>query len=145
MKFSATEIRNYNKSVLKNPFVMSYKCMMTKESEICEIMKLTSETPMVHMVSYIHLDKVFPFKEGDSINYSRHEIDELTSDIVKRILEKYGYRMLNILDVDVYVKAIHQRYRQNVMTYVAIFNSEKKLYKSIREQALLRCYHFKLK
>lgn len=50
--------------------------------------------------------------------------------------------MLNILDVDVYVKAIHQRYRQNVMTYVAIFNSEKKLYKSISEQAPFKMLPF---
>ena len=74
--------------------------MMTKESEMCEVMKLTSEMPIVHMVSHIHLDKVFPIKEGGSINYSRHEVDELISDIVKRILEKYGYRMLNILNLN---------------------------------------------
>ena len=106
------------------------------------VMKLTSEMPIVHMVSHIHLDKVFPIKEGGSINYSRHEVDELISDIVKRILEKYGYRMLNILNVDVYVKAIHQRYRQNAMTYVSMFHSEKKLYKLISEQAQYKMLPF---
>lgn len=142
MKISTAEIKKYNESVLENPFVMSYRCMMTKESEMCEVMKLTSEMPIVHMVSHIHLDKVFPIKEGGSINYSRHEVDELISDIVKRILEKYGYRMLNILNVDVYVKAIHQRYRQNAMTYVSMFHSEKKLYKLISEQAQYKMLPF---
>lgn len=142
MKIPSKEIEKYNRSVIENPFVMSNGCMMAKESQMCEVMKLTSETPIVHMVSHIHLDKVFPIKESESINYSRHEIDELISDIVKRILEKYGYRMLNILKVDVYVKAIHQRYRQNAMTYVAMFHSEKKLYKLVREQAQYKLLPF---
>ncbi len=142
MKIPTAEVDKYNKSVLENPFVMSYGCMMTKEGQICDIMELTSETPIVHMVSHIHLDKVFPIKDGGSINYSRHEIDELISEIVKRILEKYGYRMLNILDVDVYVKAIHQRYRQNAMTYVSMFHSEKKIYKLISEQAQYKMLPF---
>ena len=145
MKIPTAEIKKYNKSVLENPFVMSYGCMLTKESQMCEVMKLTSETPIVHMVSRIHLDKVFPIKEGGSINYSRHEIDELISEIVKRILKKYGYRMLNILEVDTYVKAIHERYRQNAMTYVAMFHSEKELYKLICAKAQYRMLPFPTK
>ena len=83
------------------------------------------------MVQPVYLDVLFPEEESDSFNYERHKIDETLKFIVNKIIKERSYRFLNILDIDIYVRAIHKRYKENAKYYIGILNNQKELYEDI--------------
>lgn len=81
----------------------------------------------MYMFSRIKLNNIFPIKDT-GIDYHRHETDNILRKQVEKIIKRYGYKFINVLDVDIYVSAIHERYKNNVYSVIALFNKEKELY-----------------
>ena len=42
------------------------------------------------------------------------ETDDILRKQVEKIIERYGYKFINVLDADIYVSAMHDTYINNV-------------------------------
>ncbi len=125
------DVEDYNNAALVNPFLIAQNCILANEDSMCNVMESISKNPITFMVQPVYLDVLFPEEESDSFNYERHKIDETLKFIVNKIIKERSYRFLNILDIDIYVRAIHKRYKENAKYYIGILNNQKELYEDI--------------
>ena len=121
------ELEKYNKSIMENPIFVANNTVLAKVEDLISVLEATSKHPLIHMVSRITLNNIFPIKDT-GIDYHRHETDNILKKQVEKIIKQYGYKFINVLDVDIYVSAIHERYKYNVYSVMALFNKEKELY-----------------
>ena len=131
-QISTEEIEKYNNSIMENPFILANNTVLSRVSDFISLIEETSENPLIYMVSRIKLSNIFPIKETD-INFDKHEADNILKKQVEKIIRKYGYKFLNILDEEIYVTAIHKRYISNVSSCIAIFNKDKELYYLLKD------------
>ena len=131
-------IELFNKDVLDNIFLIANMCVITRTQQYVEGMELVSSNPLGSMVGRVSLDKLFPMDEKLVFDIEKHDVDKLTTTIIKNIKSEYGYRFLNILDTDIYVKALHRRMIQNAKFSFSFFNKTKDLYDIV--QAKLKKY-----
>ncbi|MBJ8349494.1 hypothetical protein [Streptococcus zalophi] len=121
------EVEKFNKSVMNNPIILANNCVISKVEDMVSVMKEVSKSALIHMVSRITISPIFPMKDT-GINFDKHETDIILKTQVEKIVQKYGYKFLNTLDIEVYVSAIHKRYKDNTNLCITIFNKEKELY-----------------
>lgn len=126
------EVEKYNKSIMENPIIVANSTILAKVDDLISVLEETSEHPLIYMVSRIMLNNIFPIKDT-GINLDRHETDNILKKQVEKIIERYGYKFINLLDVDIYVSAIHERYKNNVYSIIALFEKEKELYELLEE------------
>lgn len=126
------ELEKYNKSIMENPIIVANSTILAKVDDLISVLEETSEHPLIYMVSRIMLNNIFPIKDT-GINLDRHETDNILKKQVEKIIERYGYKFINLLDVDIYVSAIHERYKNNVYSIIALFEKEKELYELLEE------------
>lgn len=131
-QISTEEVEKYNNSIMENPFILANNTVLSRVSDFISLIEETSENPLIYMVSRIKLSNIFPIKETD-INFDKHEADNILKKQVEKIIRKYGYKFLNILDEEIYVTAIHERYISNVSSCIAIFNKDKELYYLLKD------------
>lgn len=124
----------YNESILENPFVVAQNSMLVSDDEICNAMESVSEQALTYMVSRYQIDRVYPMKMKQSINYERHDVDRMLKEIVERIKDERGYRLLNVLETDTYINAIHENYEYKALSFAAMFHMDKELYQMIQEK-----------
>ena len=127
------DIENYNVALLLNPLRIAQKCMLSNE-EMCEVMENASEHAILYMFTAMHLSPIYPIK-GNAINYERHDVDIMLKKTVENIRRENAYKFLNLLDTDVYVAAIHERYRDTALTTATMFNEEEKVYCLLQQAA----------
>lgn len=123
----AEEVEKYNTRVIENPIFLASDSIITKVEDMISVMEVESKNALIHLVSKINISHIFPIKDV-GVNFERHETDNLLKSQVEKILNKYGYKFLNLLDVEKYVSALHQRYIKNLTFAVSVFNREKELY-----------------
>ncbi len=126
------DIENYNAAVLLNPILLAKSCMLPENDQICKVMEEASEHPVQHMFTTMYLTPVYPIK-GNIINYERHDIDIMLKKTVENIRQEKAYKFFNVLDTDVYVAAIHKRYRDLALTTVTVFKEEEKVYQLLQQ------------
>lgn len=126
------EIEKYNKSIMENPIIVANSTVLAKVDDLISVLEATSKYALIHMVSRIKLNNIFPIKDT-CINFDRHETDNILKKQVEEIIARYGYKFINVLDVDIYVSAIHERYKNNVYSVIALFEKEKELYELLEE------------
>lgn len=131
-QISTEEVEKYNNSIMENPFILANNTVLSRVSDFISLIEETSENPLIYMVSRIKLSNIFPIKETD-INFDKHEADNILKKQVEKIIRKYGYKFLNILDEEIYVTAIHERYISNVSSCIAIFSKDKELYYLLKD------------
>ena len=131
-KIATKDIENYNAALLLNPILVAKNCMLSEEERLCKVMENASEYAILHMFTTMYLSSVYPIK-GDTINYERHDIDIMLKRTVEKIRREKAYKFLNVLDTDVYVAAIHKRYRELALTTVTMFNEEEKVYQLLQQ------------
>lgn len=131
-KIATKDVENYNMTLLQNPILVAKNCMMTDEEQMCKVMENASEHAILYMISTIELSPIYPVKNG-VIYYERHDVDILLKKTVEKILYEKSYRFLNVLDIDIYVKAIHQRYRELAITTATMFREEEKVYQLLQQ------------
>ena len=124
---SRIEVEKYNNSIMINPTFLANNCIISSVQGMITVMKDVSEYPLIYLVNKISLSPIFPVKDT-GINFDRHDTDNILKSQVEEIIKKYGYKFLNVLDVDIYVSVLHKRYIQNTIISIAIFNREKELY-----------------
>jgi len=129
------EVNDYNALLISCPIIAAKSCMLTDE-QMCQVMVDVSEHAMIYMVTRMHLSPVYPIK-GDKVMFDRHDIDIMLKQAVEKIRQEKGYRFLNVLDIDIYVSAIHKRYREVATTLVAMFHEEEKVYQILQENTEL--------
>lgn len=121
------EVEKYNKSIMENPIIVAISTVLAKVDDLTSILEATSKHALIYLVSRIKLNNIFPIKDT-GIDFDRHETDNILKKQVEKIIERYGYKFINVLDVDIYVSAIHERYKNNIYSVIALFNKEKELY-----------------
>lgn len=127
IQISTEEVEKYNKSILENPIIVANSIVLAKVDDLISVIKRTSEHALMYMVSRVEINNIFPIKDT-GINFDRHETDNILRKQVEKIIERYGYKFINVLDIDIYVSAIHDGYKNNVYSVIALFNKEKELY-----------------
>ena len=133
-KIATKDVDNYNSALLLNPILVAKNCMLLEEDRICKVIEDASEYAILHMFTTMYLSPLYPVK-GDTINYERHDIDIILKQTVEKIRQKRSYKFLNVLDTDVYVAAIHKRYREIAQTTVTMFKEEEKVYQLLQQAA----------
>lgn len=132
IQISTEEVEKYNKSILENPIIVANSTVLAKVDDLISVLERTSNHSLMYMVSRIEINNIFPIKDT-GINFDRHETDNILKKQVEQIIKRYGYKFINVLDVDIYVSAIHERYKNNVYSVMALFNKEKELYKLLEK------------
>lgn len=127
-------VENYNENILNNILSIAGYCVITKETDLIESMKSISENPLAHMVTKIHFSEVFPIQELKNKNYDRHEIDATLQEIVQNIIKVNGYKFINYVETETYVKEIHQNSIDKTILFIGMFHEEKKLYEEIQSK-----------
>lgn len=127
IQISTEEVEKYNKSILENPIIVANSIVLAKVDDLISVIKRTSEHALMYMVSRVEINNIFPIKDT-GINFDRHETDDILRKQVEKIIERYGCKFINVLDIDIYVSAIHDGYKNNVYSVIALFNKEKELY-----------------
>lgn len=133
-KIATKDVENYNAALLLNPILVAKNCMLSEEEQLCKVMVDASEHAILHMFTTMYLSPVYPVK-GDTINYERHDIDIVLKRIIEKIRREKAYKFLNLLDTDVYVAAVHKRYRELALTTVTMFSEEEKVYQMLQQVA----------
>ncbi|PNH22127.1 hypothetical protein CAL30_02370 [Megasphaera hutchinsoni] len=132
IQISTEEVEKYNKSILENPIIVANSIILAKVDDLISVFERTSNHPLMYMVSRIEINNIFPIKDT-GINFDRHETDNILKKQVEQIIKRYGYKFINVLDVDIYVSAIHERYKNNVYSVMVLFNKEKELYELLEK------------
>ncbi len=138
-KMEAEVVELFNKEVLDNIFSIANICVITRTQQYVENMESISSNPISSMIERVSLNKLFPMNEKIVFDIDNHDVDKLTTTIIENIKSEYGYRFLNNLDTDIYVKAFHRRMIQNAKFSFSIFNRTKDLYDVV--QAKLKDYY----
>lgn len=133
-KVATKDVDDYNTALLLNPILVAKRCMLPEEEQMCKVMEDASENAILHMFTTMHLSPVYPIK-GDTINFEKHDIDIMLRQTVEKIRQDKAYKFLNMLDTDVYVAAIHKKYRELAVTTVAMFKEEEKVYQLLQQEA----------
>lgn len=132
IQISTEEVEKYNKSILENPIIVANSTVLTKVDDLISVVERTSNHSLMYMFSRIEINNIFPIKDT-GINFDRHETDNILRKQVEKIIEKYGYKFINILDADIYVSAVHNTYINNVYFVINLFNKEKELYELLEK------------
>ncbi|MHB8130476.1 MAG: hypothetical protein ACYDEX_15910 [Mobilitalea sp.] len=136
-KYSTTiatkDIDMFNEVVIANPILIAQKCMIAENNAMCDVIISMSEHAINYMFKKMILGPIYPM-EGAVINYENHDMDKLLKEQVEAIKKECGYKFLNVMDTDVYVSGIHERYVQYASTTVPMFKEEERLYGIIEEQ-----------
>lgn len=138
-EMKAEVIELFNKDVLDNIFSIANICVITRTQQYVDNMESVSSNPISSMVGRVSLNKLFPLDEKLVFDIENHDVDKLTTTIIENIKSEYGYRFLNILDTDIYVKALHRIMMQNAKYSFSFFNKTKDLYDIV--QAKLKDYY----
>lgn len=133
-KIPTKDVENYNAALLLNPILVAKGCMLPEKEQMCKVMEDASEHAILHLFTTMYLSPIYPIK-GDIINYERHDIDIMLKKTVEKIRQEKTYKFLNVLDTDVYVTAIHKRYRDLALTTVTMFTEEEKVYQLLQQAA----------
>lgn len=132
IQISTEEVEKYNKSILENPIIVANSTVLAKVDDLISVLERTSNHSLMYMFSRIEINNIFPIKDT-GINFDRHETDDILRKQVEKIIERYGYKFINVLDSDIYVSAMHDTYINNVYLVIALFNKEKELYALLEE------------
>ena len=116
LSIPTVQVDTFVQATEKNPIVFASACMFTKPSALFDAMKEVSEHPMIYMVTRMRLTPIFP--EKDVISIERHEIDKLLLQQIEKIKENQGYKLLNVMDSDIYLSAVHEK-NDNLIRLVA--------------------------
>ncbi len=132
-RVATKDVDIYNAAILINPILVAKSCMLPEEEQMCKVMEFASEHAILHMFTTMHLSPVYPIK-GDTVNFEKHDIDIMLRQTVEKIRQDKAYKFLNVLDTDVYVAAIHKRYRELARTTVAMFKEEEQVYQLLQQE-----------
>ena len=127
-------VKAFNNILCINPMIIAESCILSTESKILEAIKQISENPFVLIIKRMYLSAIYPI-EMDKIKYERHEVDNMMREQVEKIKETYSYKLLNVMDTDVYVTGIHEMFKRRALITLAYFNEDEKLYNYIIEQS----------
>ncbi|MDU7162978.1 MAG: hypothetical protein E6296_00335 [Anaerococcus vaginalis] len=141
IQISTEEVEKYNKSILDNPIIVANSTVLAKVDDLISVLERTSNHSLMYMVSRVEINNIFPIKDT-GINFDRHETDDILRKQVEKIIERYGYKFINVLDADIYVSAMHDTYINNVYLVIALFNKEKELYELLEKNVGVRLIPF---
>lgn len=141
IQISTEEVEKYNKSILDNPIIVANSTVLAKVDDLISVLERTSNHSLMYMVSRVEINNIFPIKDT-GINFDRHETDDILRKQVEKIIERYGYKFINVLDADIYVSTMHDTYINNVYLVIALFNKEKELYELLEKNIGVRLIPF---
>lgn len=134
-KIKTEERAKFSDISLLNPIIFAQNCTPSSEKAILDIMINTSENPISHLVRGMILSPIFPIEK--KIIYERHDIDKMLLQYVDDLKYKKGYKLLNRLESEVYVASIHDRYKMNTQSALALFIKEEDLYNIVKKETLI--------
>ena len=120
----------FNELAANSPITVANSVAIAKSEELCNVMKEMSDSPLIHCISHYRIEPAFPVKV-DKIDYSRHDIDKLLCEHVQWIKKEKGYKFLNNLDEDNYVRGILEQFRMRVDAIIALITEELSLYNKV--------------
>lgn len=126
------EVDLFNDILLINPILIAKQCMLFDEENIIKIMEGTAENAFAFMFQTMLLSPTFP-EDRDNIDFEHHEVDLAIKDMIDDIKERMGYKFLNNVSSETHMIALHQHYRQSVLTTASLFKDEEKLYNYLAE------------
>lgn len=127
IRFPTKKVETFNNSIMNNPIILANSCVIPKIEDMISVMEKISKHPLIYIVTKFTISPIFPMKDV-GIDFQKSEIDNILKTQVNKIVQKYGYKFLNKLDLEEYVFDIHERYKDNVNFFITMFNKEKELY-----------------
>lgn len=124
------EVVLYNEQVIRNPIFAAKICICADKESICKIMEEVSKHAIVYLFSSISLTPVYPMKMNE-VNCEKHDIDIMLRNIIDDINDTMGYKFLNNMKTDIYLSAVHKRYKENAYTIASLFTKEEQVYRFI--------------
>lgn len=132
-KVEGKEVELYNEHILRNPILVVKDFISADKMFICNIMEATSEYAIMHLFPSISLTPIYPIKIN-GVNCDKHDIDIMLRSIIDDINVTMAYKFINRLETDIYLTAVHQRYKHNASIIAALFTKEEVVYKFISEE-----------
>lgn len=135
------EIEDFNKGAITDPVGFARSIMITTQESLIELLKSISEHPILYSVSAIDITKYFPIKR-ELINYKSDSVEEYLKSYIEEILENYGYKLRNRLDIDTYVQAINVISKQNLLSSIPLLIDEEQLYEEVTSRCSLELIEY---
>lgn len=129
LSIPTVQVDTFVQATVKNPFVFASACMLTNPSALFDAMKDVSEHPLIYMVTRMRLTPTFP--EKDVINIERHEIDQLLLQQIDNIKKNKGYKLLNIMDSNIYLSAVHEKRKNLIRLAASMIRDLKPIYEKV--------------
>ena len=131
------QLEQYSDMVIFNPIIFARDCIPCTETKVLSVMEKASENAIQYMFTHMELNAIYP-KKRNEINFERHDVDKKLLDYVAGLIEKKGYRFLNILEPEKYVKSLHEQYISNAQIRIGVLSKEKELYESIQNSVEIK-------
>ena len=126
------EVEDFNHKAFVSPIIVANTIGMASCNQLCDAMSTISEQALLYLATGYNLRSSFPEKVTN-LDYSKHDIDKLLGDTVEWLIEEKGYKFLNILEKDKYIRGIHQEYILRVQLILSMLYDEQGLYKRVEE------------
>lgn len=131
--FKNEDINKHNNLFITHPMVIVKNCIPLSSDGLLDLMSQISQNVFSIFCTKYTISGNYPFIETDDFA-EEHEIDSCMTSIIKALIENKGYKLLNVFEVQTYIKEIYKSYIQNIIFNFSLFNEYKSLYNNLKEE-----------
>ena len=125
------EIEKLNDAIISDPLQMAFLCFQLNREKILQKMETVSSHALLALVQNFEIDEDYPIIRTIKLDRN-HTIDSAFLDIIKRIIERKGYKLLNRLKDEEFINGIYQDYMRMLPINVSLFSEYNKIYNKIK-------------
>lgn len=131
----SAEIEEYNNFILKDPKVFADICIPLSQDSICGQLEIVSKNILSSLFANFEFDEIFPYLSGKENIQINNEVNRILIEIIDKIKEEKGYRLLNRIDTRTFLGKLHKVWEQNILLNSLFFEKEYVLYEQIKSNA----------
>ena len=132
VSISNEEINKINEVFIKKPLIGALYCFPIKKDSLLDLMSMHSKAALSLFCSMLNITRTFPIENNKFLD--RHTVDNAFIQLIRDIITKKGYKLLNYIEPEVLYSEIYNDFIRNTQMYMAIFNQEQILYKEIKNR-----------
>lgn len=125
-------IELFNKYALQTPILVAKYCFPSSNDEILQTMCDIAQHPFDVLFKTIQINEIFPLFSYN-IDTTKHDIDTLLLQIIEVIIAEKGYKLLNQLTAEEFLRGLHKSYRMKTEIILPLFYKIHELYDSVSQ------------